>query len=207
MKAGCVSSNMEDVSLKEANFFQYLSGLFHGKGFDAPLDNPEAFNFLYEQNYLSVYRYLYGLHGGPPEDIEDMAAETFFHAWKARRTFSGDPLTAGTGWLFCIARRLVIDAYRHEQARIQSDDVPLDEIPHSGPAPESLILANEQHQTLWSLLQHLPDDQREILVLRYMLGWHVAQIGKYLEISENTVSVRIHRTLERLQQEWPQEKE
>ncbi len=46
-----------------------------------------------------------------------------------------------------------------------------------------------------------------MLVLRYLLSWRVDQIAEYLEIPENTVSVTIHRTLERLQQHWPQPQE
>jgi DNA-directed RNA polymerase specialized sigma24 family protein len=48
-------------------------------------------------------------------------------------------------------------------------------------------------------------EQREILVLRYVLGWPVKRIGEYLGILENTVSVSIRRSLQRLRDRWPQE--
>ncbi|HBX68532.1 MAG TPA: hypothetical protein DEH25_03885, partial [Chloroflexi bacterium] len=53
------------------------------------LRNSEAFQKLYAQRYLTVYRFIYGLHGGPSEDVEDLTAETFVRAWKARRRFRG----------------------------------------------------------------------------------------------------------------------
>jgi RNA polymerase sigma-70 factor (ECF subfamily) len=57
---------------------------------------------------------------------------------------------------------------------------------------------------LFALLRNLPDEQREMLTLRYLLGWRVNQIADYLDVPENTISVTIHRTLDRLQQAWPQ---
>lgn len=193
--------------MKEARLFQSLSRLFHPVEQDAPLESAEAFSALYERNYRSVYRYLYGFRGGPAEDVEDLTADTFARAWKARFSFSGDPHSVATGWLLRIARHLVIDAYRRSQARIQTEDVPLDEIPRLGPPPESLLLVGEQIDTLWGLLQRLPGEQREMLVLRYLLDWRINQISEYLEIPENTVSVTIRRTLARLQRDWPRAKE
>ena len=206
MKLGRVSTSMEDVSLKKARYLQSLSGLFQGKKRETPLDSPEAFSALYELNYRPVYRYLFGLQGGPVEDVEDLAAETFIRAWKARRSFTGDPDKA-VGWLLCIARRLAIDAYRRGRVRIQPEIEMPEEIPQRGPTPEDRLLADERRQTLWILLQKLPIEQREMLVLRYMLDWRVHEIGEYLHISENTISVTIHRVLARLQRDWPQGKE
>lgn len=193
--------------MKDASFLQSLTQWIHGKEQDAPLLDPEAFSDLYERDYLSVYRYLYGLHGGPVEDVEDLTAETFMRAWKARRTFRGDLDGSATGWLLRIARRLVIDGYRRGQARVQTTGDPPDDLPQLGAPPENLLLMGEQYATLWKLLRRLPGQQREILALRYLLDWRVGQIGEYLGMPENTVSVSIRRSLARLQQEWPDEKE
>jgi RNA polymerase sigma-70 factor (ECF subfamily) len=51
-------------------------------------------------------------------------------------------------------------------------------------------------------LHRLPDDKREVLVLRYMLGWKVKEIAQYMNKEENTVSVYIHRCLEQIRDEW-----
>jgi len=193
--------------LKNASLFQNISRWFQGTKQATSLLDPEVFDEFYERNYLSVYRYIYGLHGGAIEDIEDLTAETFIHAWRARNTFFGDPRSGAIAWLFQIARRLVIDAYRRGQSRIQTDAELPDDLPHLGPTPENLVLKGEQYEILWGLLQRLPGNQREILVLRYLLDWRVNQIGEFLGIPENTVSVNIRRGLARLQQEWPADKE
>ena len=176
--------------------------LFISRNHSALLSTPANFNAFYERTHLQVFRYLYGLTGGPQEDVEDLTAEAFLRAWRARHGFQGD-MDASLGWLMKIARRLVIDDYRRRKARPVMDDPIPAELPLNAPWPEEMALASEQQQMLLSFLRALPDESREILVLRYLLGWRVNQIAEYLEIPENNLSATIHRTLERLRQQWP----
>lgn len=197
---------LKEPSLKDATMFQGLIKWFNRNEREVSL-NTEAFSEFYDQTYLSVFRYLYGLHGGPVEDVEDLTAETFTRAWKARQTFTGELNSNAVGWLLRIARRLVIDRYRKEENKNQDEtDLP-DDFPTLGPTPEHLLIQDERYQILWGLLQDLSGRQREILTLRYFLDWRVNQIAGYLQIPENTVSVTIHRTLAQLQHEWPTDKE
>jgi len=173
------------------------------KPFDqsAPLNAPASFSAFYERTHLPVFRYLYGLTGGPQEDVEDLTAEAYTRAWWARRTFQGDA-EAALGWLMKIARRLVIDDYRRRKVRPVTDVDGAVELPAPEPSPEEALLAEDEQKALWQLLRSLPDEAGEILTLRYLLGWRVNQIAEYLEISENNVSAIIHRSLERLREHW-----
>lgn len=163
----------------------------------SPIASPASFCEMYEQNRLPVLRYIFGLTGGPQEKAEDLAAETFLRAWKARHRFDGAP-EAATGWLIRIARRLVIDEYRRtlQAARF----LPVEQTAED--TPEQAAITGEQNALLLKLLAHLPGEQREMLVLRYMLGWRVNEIADHLGKSENSVSVAIHRALSRLREQW-----
>ena len=44
------------------------------------ISHPTAFSHMYEQNRLSVFRYIYSLVGGSTDDAEDLTAETFIRA-------------------------------------------------------------------------------------------------------------------------------
>jgi len=169
---------------------------------DLNLRTAETFQHFYAQNYLAIYRFIYGLYGGPVEEIEDLTAETFVRAWKSRRRFHGSQ-QAALGWVFKIARNLVIDQHRRQRSRGFVQDIEVTIIPAGDPNPEEQTQVREQVQILWSLLPALPDQQREILVLRYMLGWRVHEIAEHLAMNENTVSVYIRRALKRLRQDWP----
>lgn len=163
-----------------------------------------AFSALYDRTYLIVFRYVYGLCGGPAQDVEDLTAETYLRAWRARESFTGDG-EAAAGWLLQIARRLVIDAYRRRRARPDGDAEPPEFVAAPDAGPEEETQAREQWRALWQLLAGLSPDQREMLVLRYMLGWRVNRIARHFGLAENTVSVTIRRVLGRLRKAWVKE--
>ncbi len=162
------------------------------------ISDPAIFAIIYERNRLSVFRYIYSLIGGSSDDAEDLTAETFIRAWKARHRFEGD-MDSAIGWLLGIARRLAIDDYRRKTIR---KTVSLPSNLTSNSTTEEDVLALQQQQQLLHLLNNLPVDQREILVLRYILGWRVNQIAAHTGLSENNVSVIIHRTLATLREQW-----
>ncbi len=174
---------------------------------EPPLQDPESFSNLYARTQVIIFRYIYGMHGGPAEEVEDLTCDTFMRAWKGRSRFHGDEHDA-LCWLFTIARRLVIDTHRRRKVHPESvalslDDVNVEWMVFSSTAPpEEQALSREQLSHLWHVLQSLPDDKREVLVLRYMLGWKVREIAQYINKQENTVSVSIRRCLAQIRDEW-----
>jgi RNA polymerase sigma-70 factor (ECF subfamily) len=165
------------------------------------IGNTEHFARLYEETHLIVFRYAYGLSGGPRQEAEDLTAETFARAWKARQQFRGDS-QAALGWLLRIARNLAIDLSRRRRVRDVKEDVDVDSL--LGPASVEMdVERREQIVVLWRMLQTLTADVREMLVLRYMLGWQVRQIATHLEMNENTVTVTMQRAIKGLQRDWP----
>lgn len=170
--------------------------LFHRRQ-TSPISDPARFRELYEQNRLPVFRYVYALTSGSQADADDLAAETFLRAWKARHQFDGD-LDSATGWLIRIAKRLVIDD--HRRALRTARGLPFDLDAESTPEQDSI--RGEQQRILLRLVADLPDEPREILVLRYLLGWRVIDIARHLGVTENKISVGIHRTLSQLREAW-----
>ncbi len=172
---------------------------------ELPLASSTAFSALFEETHMLVFRYIYGLHGGPVQAVEDLTADTFTRAWNARRRFEGSR-SAAIGWLLRIARNLVIDARRKEQFRGVPLDLAAVIVHEPGMAPEERLVLQEQAGQLWQALQALPQERREMLVLRYMVGWRVKEIAKHLNIAENTVSQTIRRTLKKVRQNLEQPK-
>jgi len=171
------------------------------------LQDTESFSNLFSQTQIIIFRFIYGLHGGPIEEVEDLTCDTYLRAWKGRDKFSGNEYDA-LCWLFTIARNLVIDTHRrkkthHEDDTVQLDDTLLDKMLSSTyHTPEDQAERKAQFRNLWRVLHQLPHDKREMLVLRYILGWQVKQIANYLRMEENTVSVYIHRSLELIRRDW-----
>jgi RNA polymerase sigma-70 factor (ECF subfamily) len=166
----------------------------------------DVFSRLYEDTHLIVFRYIYGLIGGPLQEVEDLTAETYAKAWNARHRFAGDE-RAALGWLLQIARNLVIDLSRRRKTRDTDENISIELLVDPAQVPEADVIAREQIAILWKMLGMLTSDVREMLVLRYILGWQVRQIARYLDLNENTVTVTIKRALKSLQRDWPQSQE
>jgi RNA polymerase sigma-70 factor, ECF subfamily len=166
----------------------------------------ESFTGLYEETYLVVFRYVYGLSGGPVQEVEDLTPETYARAWKTYPEFRGDG-QAALGWLLRIARNLAIDLSRRRSTQDLDENVDIELLMGESLSPEMDVVTREQVAILWRMLRTLSEDVREMLVLRYMLQWKVKEIAAHLERNENTVTVTIQRTLRNLQLEWSQSQE
>ncbi len=175
---------------------------------EPPLITAEVFEKLYRKSCLPVFRYLYAYTGGSRELAEDLTAEAFMRAWQKRTTYSGRP-DGAVAWVIRIARNLAIDMHRRATAGIDNRADPLEEeldAPAALPNPEMQVMLSEQQHIVLSLLGELTEEQREILILRYFLDWKIKQIAHYMDFPDNTVSVYIHRALEKLRRIWPAER-
>jgi RNA polymerase sigma-70 factor (ECF subfamily) len=165
------------------------------------ITSQEIFSQLFQQTHVQIYRYLSGLTGGLPEEIDDLVAESFARAWSARHNFQGD-FKAALRWLLIIAKHQMIDSYRRRKVSGVPESLDINDPPAPGAGPESQALCGERRQILWALLQSLPEEAREMLVLRYILDWSVGEIATHMHKNETAVSMAIHRALKRLQQDW-----
>ena len=165
------------------------------------VQSAEGFREVYLNTHVALFRYLYASSNASQPMVEDWTAETYFRAWRTRHNFEGD-LGAALRWLFTIGRRLMIDSYRHSNQVTPTTDLEKFDLATPQPSPEEQTLLNEQHEHLRRVMQRLPDNQRQMLILRYILGWKVKDIAAYLDMNENTVSVNIKRALTRLRDEW-----
>ena len=169
----------------------------HSLSRSAALQRPEEFARFYEQAHLSVFRYMMVLCAGSQSEAEEITAEAFLRAWEKRQQFSGS-LEAALGWVITIARNLLIDRRRSQGAHPVESGID-ESLPDLGRNIESLLVGEEQMQQVLDAIASLPFPQRDMLILRYVLGWRVKAIAAHLGRTENTVSVDLRRALAKLQ--------
>lgn len=162
----------------------------------------ETFSRFYDQTYAKVFRYICALCIGESTDAEDITAESYMKAWKARWRFYGSE-EAALGWLLVIAKRQVLDFNKRYRRK------PFDRQENAPEIADIQLLADaqmqhaEQQELVHLLLGQLTEDMGEILVLRYTMDWTVKDIAIHLDMKENTVTVKIKRALESLQRRFP----
>jgi len=108
-------------------------------------------------------------------------------------------------FVFGIASHKVADAMRNAaRLAIPTEDLP--DGPDNGPGPEETVVAFIEAERARALLARLPENQRELLVLRVLTGMSAEETGHALGMSPGAVRVAQHRALARLRaiarEEW-----
>jgi RNA polymerase sigma-70 factor (ECF subfamily) len=155
--------------------------------------DPREFGEIYHLYVQPIFRYLYSRIGSLPE-AEDATAQTFLAALEALDRYHHQGHLAA--WLFAIARRKAMDHFR-----AQRQQIPLEEA-ESVPAEIDLlqqVIETEQRAALTRLINALPEEEHELIRLRYLAELSFSEIGQLLNRSENAVKKSFYRLLARLQ--------
>jgi RNA polymerase sigma-70 factor (ECF subfamily) len=156
--------------------------------------NAAAIGKLYETFHGGVHRFLY-YRVGDRQTAEDLTAEVFFRMLEAlpRYRHGEIPIRA---WIYRIARNLVIDHYRKMSVR---DHQQLDEsLSDPGVGPESTAERRLTSERLYHALLELTEDQRDVIVMRFVAEMPIAQVAEAVEKSETAVKALQRRGLRAL---------
>jgi RNA polymerase sigma-70 factor (ECF subfamily) len=99
-------------------------------------------------------------------------------------------------FLYPAVRHLAIAA-RQKAARYQATAAELDQLEHA-PAPPA---SSGEAEDLRFVLTALPEEQREVLLLRFVDGLSLAEIAEAMHIPLGTVKSRLHNALQILRQD------
>jgi RNA polymerase sigma-70 factor, ECF subfamily len=154
-----------------------------------------AFGALYRRYLDRVYGYCFYLLGDH-HDAEDVTERTFVAALAAIDGFRDEGATF-RAWLFRIAHNQLANALRSRQRqRAAPLDAVAEPMVHADPA--GLLSLAEEARGLRRALAELPDDRRQVVVLRFVDGLSAREIGSVLGRSEGAVRVLQHRALRQL---------
>jgi RNA polymerase sigma-70 factor (ECF subfamily) len=142
-----------------------------------------AIRFLYVRFGERVRRYVRRIVRDPHE-AEDVTQSVFLKLMSARHAY--EPRAAPfTAWLFRVAHNAAVDSVRAKRS-IPSDNVrAIDE--------RRDYAAFEHRESLKRALVRVPHDQREVLVLRYVVGLRPQEIAARLHRTRSSVEGLQHR--------------
>jgi len=153
--------------------------------------NGSALEVIFDTYYQPLYRYIY-YHVRHGATAEDLAAEVFSRML-AQIAKGRGPKQHLKGWLYRVARNLIVDDSRRH---VHRDHEPLDErLVSSGPDVESQVQMSFLRQQAWAALGELTTRQRDVIVLRYIEGQENEEIAQILEMSVGAVKALQHRGL------------
>ncbi len=161
--------------------------------------NPAAFVLVYNRYVQPIYRYLYSKTGNPA-DAEDLTAQTFLTALERISTYRENGHFSA--WLFTIARNKAFDHFRRNRPIISLEDSP--EIGLPSDLTQDMI-SSERRSALLKLIGSLPEDEQELLRLRFVAGLPFREIGHLLGSTEQAIKKSTYRLLARMESQMEAE--
>lgn len=158
-----------------------------------------AFETFVERHQAAVMRLLLATAANPA-DAEDALQETFLAAWRSARTFAGTG--PARGWILTIARHALHRLYRRRvgepASHVSLDQLGLEAGWGSDEAPDAFLARLDDRAMLRAALAALPEDDREVLILRDLEELSGEDTARVLGITLQAMKSRLHRARLRL---------
>ncbi|MCK4742574.1 MAG: sigma-70 family RNA polymerase sigma factor [Sulfuriflexus sp.] len=150
-----------------------------------------AFQGFYRSQSNKLWGFLCA-RGANTELAYDLLAEAFL---KFSQSICKDP-RAPVAFLYRIAINLHIDNYRRQQARPEDSNTELTE------ASADSAMPIDEREWLRRLIKKLPQNEQNLLLMRYWIGLTHREIAESIKLPEGTVRRQAAASLKKLRQYW-----
>ena len=169
--------------------------------------HPDAFEELVRRYERPLYNFIFR-SVRRRERADELLQDVFLKVVQRSQDFKGDSKLST--WLYTIARNLCIDHSRKMVfRRHQSLDAPgpgpeggptlLERTAGTGAEPDRAAVAEDLRRRIGEAIEELPEEQREVFLMRHVQGMRFKDIADVVGVPENTVKSRMRYALERLQ--------
>src|ERR1700689_4331970 len=157
-----------------------------------------AFEELIRRHQQRVFGLVHGILRRR-EDVEDVVQQVFLKVFVSLKRF--DQRAAFSTWLYKIAVNECWDYLRKKKVRplVYESDLSeeqvsrLDGIVSAERPPQSADDRAEVREFLEQVLEKVPEQDRQLLILKEMEGFSVQELAVILDLNANTVKVRLFR--------------
>lgn len=152
----------------------------------------EAFSTLYDLYVENIYRFIYFKVNSA--DAEDLTEIVFIKVWENRNKFDYTKSSISS-WIYTIARNTVIDHYRVLKPTEELNDNYIDSESNN---PKKLVEEKIVSFKVRSAINKLPENYRDILLLRFIEDFSYTEIAKILDKSEGSIRILQFRAIKEL---------
>ncbi len=163
-------------------------------------DQEVRFLKAFEEYSDALFRHA-SLRIGDREKAIDLVHDAFTKVWTYVR--NGHAIDSYRPFLYKVLNNLIIDEYRRVKeasldALLEQEGVDEGSFPELSESTVEALAATIDGRQAFALLETLPDEYREVIILRFVDQLGPREISVLIEETENTISVRIHRGLKLL---------
>lgn len=153
-----------------------------------------AFGELYSIYLDRIYRYVY-YQINDRMAAEDITEDVFVKAWKAIKSCKGKEATFSS-WLYRIAHNHLVNTLRRENKLTSIENIEVTGINK----PEVIAEANAEYQELMRNITCLPENQKQVIIFKFIEGMDNREIGKITGKSEGAIRISQMRALASLRE-------
>ncbi len=150
--------------------------------------NREALDRLFEGAYDDIYAYCRHMCGDA-HFAEDLTQEALARAMANLDRFRGD--SRFSTWAIRIAIHVYRDVCKKKRPELKED---------WQPSLEDLVIERTFKRDLSQVLAELPEQQRQVFVLKHLMGYDYQHISELASCPLGTVRSRLHASLQKIKQ-------
>jgi RNA polymerase sigma-70 factor (ECF subfamily) len=134
---------------------------------------------------------------GSEDEARDVTQEAFLKAYRSLGGFKGE--AKFSSWLYQIALNLCRDRMRRRKGRtfvsLEGEATAHEDGRAAGPTALELVVARDTARAVSAAVAELPDEQREVVILKEYEGLTFAEVAEVLGVPSSTVKTRMYRAL------------
>ncbi len=154
-------------------------------------ENPKEYEKLYTKYSDRVFNYFWYRTGHDKMLSENLMQETFLRAFQHLKHFKSRGYSYLT-YLITIAHNVLVDHYRKPKS------IPFEAIKDMPYEITEDLERKYDAEALWRAIQHLPESNRDKLLMKYQQGMSIKDIATATGTTENAVKLSLSRTRKKL---------
>ncbi len=139
--------------------------------------------------------YVSGLLGGDWDRARDVVQDTFLKLHQQEPGTVEDRLKS---WLYTVARNRSIDIIRKDKPMTVTSSEAFEALDDRRPHPSAEAEKAERHEEVLRLVDRLPENQREVIRLKFQSDLSYKEIAEITELSVSNVGFLLHTGIKRL---------
>lgn len=139
--------------------------------------------------------YAASLLGGDWERARDVVQDTFIKLYRQEPDAVSGKLKS---WLYTVCRNRAIDVLRKENPMRTSGGEAFETLNDGRPDPSVVVEHRERHDEVMRFVDRLPENQREVIRLKFQGDLSYKEISEITDLSVSNVGFLIHTGIKRL---------
>ncbi len=130
-----------------------------------------------------------------PQDAQDLVQEAFIKVYHQLGKFDGKG--SFSSWMYRVAINHCMDEFRKKRYKMMQVEINEEKVVNSN-NPEVIFLKNEKNRQLERLIATLPEDERLIILLRYVNDLSYIEISELVQLPLSNVRNKLHRAKKKM---------